>query len=314
MELVPLTPYTIKNLGYPVEKGRLYADVKFKTENWLLTANNKFFIEQLVLGAKDPSPNVPNVPVKFGLALLQDGNGDVEINLPIRGRLDDPDFRIGGIVFKAIASLFVKALASPFSLIGSIFGGGGEDMDFVVFEPGRHSLDKTGLAKLETTIKALQARKKLKLEVDGVIAPDEDKRGLIKVKFERKLKQQKYDTLLRGQRAETSLDQIVIKPEEYAEYLFEAYKDEDDPDGVRPGSLFGVEKQPTKTMEDFILSHITVTDEDLNELAVQRATAIKTHIIEVDPSLAERVYLLDRREKRKGKTGVPMHRADLGIK
>lgn len=136
MEMVPLTPYTLRSLAYPIEKGRIYADIKFKTENWVLDADNKLFIEQLVLGPKDKRPGAPNVPVQFGLSLLQDGNGDMELHLPIEGRLDDPNFRVGGIVMRAIVSMLFKALASPFSLIGSIFGGGDDgNMDFVVFPP-----------------------------------------------------------------------------------------------------------------------------------------------------------------------------------
>jgi len=314
MELVPLTPYTIEHLAYPIEKGRLYADVTFKTEDWVLSADNKFFIEQLVLGPKDKRPNAPSVPVKFGLALLQDSNGDMELNLPIRGELNDPDFRIGGIVFKAIASLFVKALASPFTLIGSIFGGGGENMDFVVFEPGRHKLDSAGLKKLDGTAKALKERHKLKLEVDGVVDPIVDKSGLVEVIFEDKIKQQKFNSLRRKERAQTSVEAILVAPEEYEEFLFDAYKEEPDPDGVKPTTLFMTDRQPVEYMEKFILDRITVTEEDLNELAMRRATAVKEYVITQDDALTERVYLLDRRKNKQGKTGVPQHRADLGIK
>lgn len=314
MELVPVTPYTLEYLAYPVEKGRLYADVLFKTENWELIAENKFFIEQLVLGPKDKRPDAPSVPVKFGLALLQDGNGDMELNLPIRGRLDDPDFHIGGIVFKAIASLFVKALASPFTLIGSIFGGGGEDMDFVLFQPGRHDLDPGGITKLETTIEALTKREKLSLEVDGVIDPVADRNGLVDVKFNNKIKLQKYEDLSRKEQAETTLERVVVGPQEYEEYLFEAYKDEPDEEGIRPTTLFMVDEQPVDVMEKFIRDRIVVTESDLQELAMQRANAVKEFIIGRKPSLADRVFLLDRKEDKEGKTGVPKHRADLGIK
>lgn len=314
MELVPLSPYTVKHLAYPITKGRLYADVKFKTENWELDASNKFFVEQLKLGPKDKRPDAPNIPVTFGLALLQDGNGDVELNLPIKGRLDDPDFRIGGIVFKAIASLFVKALASPFSLIGSIFGGGGEDMDFVVFQPGRHQLDVAGKQKLETTITALKKRAKLDLEVDGVVDPVVDKQGLVEVIFETKLKQQKFDSLTRKERAETTVDAMIIAPEEYEDFLFEAYADEPDEEGIKPTTLFMTDRMPLEFMEKFILERIIVTDDDLKTLANQRANAVKTHIINRDAALTERIFLLDNRKKKKGKTGVPNHRADMGIK
>ena len=315
MELVPLTPYTLRNLAYPIEKGRLYADVKFKTEDWLLTADNKFFIEQLVLGPKDKRPGAPNVPVQFGLSLLQDSNGDLTLNLPIRGRLDDPDFRVGAIVFKAIVNLMFKALASPFSLIGSIFGGGDNaNMDFVVFDPGHSNLTDLARGKLDTVAKALAERKKLKLEVDGVVDPQGDKAGLVRLIFERKLHQQKYDDLPRKERAETTVDDIKLTKDDYEEYLFEAYRDEDDPDDVRPTSLFVVDRQPIPVMEKFILDRITVTPENLDALAVDRARAVKEYLLAKDPALAERVFLLDKRKERDTKPGIPRHRADLGIK
>ncbi|MEF2231380.1 MAG: DUF748 domain-containing protein, partial [Pseudodesulfovibrio sp.] len=315
MELVPLTPYTLRNLGYPIEKGRLFADVKFKTENWVLTADNKFFIEQLVLGPKDKRPGAPNVPVQFGLSLLQDGNGNLTLNLPIRGRLDDPDFRVGSIVFKAIINLMFKALATPFSLIGSIFGGGsGANMDFVVFDPGRSALTDTARGKLDTVAKALAERRKLKLDVDGVIDPVADKTGLVKAIFDHKLKQQKYDDLSRRQRAKTTVEETVIEPDEYEEYLFDAYRDEDDPDDERPTSLFVVDRQPVPFMEKFLMDRITVTPEDLAALAVDRARAVKDYLLAKDPSLADRVFLLDRKKDRETRPGIPRHRADLGIK
>jgi uncharacterized protein involved in outer membrane biogenesis len=312
MELVPLTPYTLKNLAYPIQKGRLYADVNFKTEDWVLDAKNKFFIEQLQLGKKDKRPGAPNIPVEFGLALLQDSNGDMQLNLPITGRLDDPNFRIGGIVFKAIINLFFKALASPFSLIGSMFGGG-ENMDFVVFEPGRATLSAQGDEKLDTIIKALTERKKLKLEVDGVVDPVADRNGLIQVILERKIRQAKYDDLPRSKRAETTVDQIVVKPDEYEDMLYEAYAAEPDEEDVKPTTLFVTDRQPVEVMEKFIRDRIKVTDEMLHQLAMERANAVKEYIISRDPELTDRVFLLDKETKSDGKTGVPKHRADLGI-
>ena len=312
MELVPLTPYTLKNLAYPIEKGRLYADVTFKTEDWKLDAKNKFFIEQLELGRKDKRPDAPNIPVEFGLALLQDSNGDMQLNLPISGRLDDPNFRIGGIVFKALINLLFKALTSPFSLIGSMFGGG-ENMDFVVFDPGRATLNPPGVEKLDTVIKALTERKKLKLEVDGVYDPVADKNGLVQAILERKIKQAKYDSLPRSKRAETTVDQIAVAPEEYEDMLFEAYAEEPDEEGVKPTTLFVTDRQPVDVMEKFIRDRIIVTDEMLHELAMERAGAVKQYLIEKAPELTDRVFLLDRKTKPEGKTGVPRHRADLGI-
>jgi hypothetical protein len=236
----------------------------------------------------------------------------MQLNLPITGRLDDPNFRIGGIVFKAIINLLFKALTSPFSLIGSMFGGG-ENMDFVVFEPGRATLGAQADEKLDTIIKALVERPRLKLEVDGVTDPAADKNGLVQAILERKVRQAKYDDLPRSKRAETTVDQITVAPDEYEDMLYEAYADEPDEEDVKPTTLFVTDRQPVEVMEKFIRDRIVVTDEMLHELAMERAKAVKDYIISKNPELTERVFLLDKDSKSDGKTGVPKHRADLGI-
>jgi len=313
LEMVPLSSYTNKFLAYPVEKGRLNTDVIFKTENGDLSADNRLFVEQLILGEKDKRPDAPSIPVKFGLALLQDSNGDMQLNLPIRGRLDDPDFHIGGIIFQTIANLFIKALASPFTLIGSMFGSG-EELDYVAFQPGRSDLDNEGTKKLDTMVKALQDRPKLKLEVDGVTDPEADAKGLVEIRFNNKLKQMKYDDLSRQEQSDTTVADVRIAPEEYEDILFDVYKEEPDPEGVRPTTLFITERQPVDVMEKFIKDRIVVSPEDLAELARLRAASVKDYLTAADQTLAGRIYLLDKTTDAAAKEGAPNYRADLGIK
>ena len=162
-------------------------------------------------------------------------------------------------------------------------------------------------------IKALTERKKLKLEVDGVVDPAADTNGLVQAILERKVKQAKYDELPRSQRAETTVDEITVAPEEYEDMLYEAYADEPDEEDVKPTTLFVTDRQPVDVMEKFIRDRIVVNDEMLHQLAMDRANAVKAYIIAKSPELTDRVFLLDRDTKAKGKTGVPKHRADLGI-
>ncbi|WP_243545294.1 DUF748 domain-containing protein [Pseudodesulfovibrio tunisiensis] len=315
LELVPLTPYMVRHLGYPVEKGRLYADVSLKTENRLLEIDNKFFVQQLVLGRKVDGPDVPNVPVKLGLALLQDSNGDMEINLPVRGRLDDPNFRIGGIVFRTFVGLLFRAVASPFSIIGSMFGGSGsQNLEFVTFEPGLSLVGQGASLKLDTVAKAMTERPKIKLEVDGAVDPVTDRSGLVAHIFRRKLMQAKYESLSRKERAETTVDAMIIGTDEYADILYEAYSDDPAGSDEKPKTLFVVDRQPVEFMEKFMIDHIRVTEEDLQQLAVDRAKAVKQYLLDRNPELAERIFLLNRATDKPGKTGVPGHRADLGLK
>ena len=105
---------------------------------------------------------------------------------------------------------------------------------------------------------------------------------------------------------------MTIAPEEYEDLLFEAYAEEPDEEGIKPTTLFITDRQPVKVMEKFIRDRIVITDELLHDLAMKRANTIKGYILKNQPELKERVFLLDR-EDAKGKTGVPAHRADLGI-
>jgi len=59
-----------------------------------LVAENRVAIDQLTFGEKTDSPDATSLPVPFIVALLKDRSGRIDIDLPIRGDLKDPDFKI----------------------------------------------------------------------------------------------------------------------------------------------------------------------------------------------------------------------------
>jgi uncharacterized protein involved in outer membrane biogenesis len=315
VDLVPLSPYALRSVAYPIEKGRLYADVKVKTENWILSANNKLFLEQLVMGDKDKRPDAPSIPIKLGLALLSDSSGNVEIDLPIKGRLDDPHFLTGGIVFKAFMNLIFKVVTSPFALIGNIVGGGGDDAQFSVFEAGSDRLTEGQLQNLKGVVDFMNKKSSLKLEISGFVDPQADAAGLVELSVRRRVQAAKYADMSRRERAAVAVEDVEVTPEEYAEYLTDAYKDvpemENDP---RPAGVFGFKEVPVADMEAFLRSLTTVTPQTLTELAAARAKAVQAAVLQLDPALAPRVFLTGAGKKPTKKTGVPLHRAELGVR
>jgi hypothetical protein len=62
--------------------------------NGQLTRSNKLVLNQLTFGEKvEGAP--ASLPVKLAVALLSDRNGVIDINLPISGSLNDPQFSLG---------------------------------------------------------------------------------------------------------------------------------------------------------------------------------------------------------------------------
>ncbi len=164
VEMTSVTPYSGRFAGYKIEKGKLTVDLSYHVENRQLVAKQKFVIDQLQLGEKVDSPDAVSLPLKLAVALLKDRNGVIDIDLPMTGSLDDPKFRIGPLVWKLFVGLLTKIATAPFALLGKLFGGG-EEMNFVEFDPGATALDPAGQEKMAGLLKALQERPSLQVDV-----------------------------------------------------------------------------------------------------------------------------------------------------
>lgn len=301
IDLVGFSPYSGKYAGYNIEKGKLSLNLAYKLENNKLAAENRLFIDQFTFGDKVESPTATSLPVNLAISLLKNNRGEIDINLPISGSLDDPEFSIGGLIFKVIGNLFVKAVTSPFALLGTMFGGD-EELSNVEFTPGRATINEAAGRKLEVLAKALNERAGLKLEITGHADPEADKDGVKRVAIERAMKAQKLKDTLKGGGEGESLESIEIEPDEYKTYLTRAYKEAKFP---KPRNMVGFQKElPVEEMEKLMLSNIQVTDDDIRQLAIKRAENVQSWLIDLGKVPAERIFLLPAKseadEKAKG--------------
>jgi hypothetical protein len=192
MELTSVTPYSGHFAGYKIEKGKLSVDIDYKIENRQLTASHKFVIDQLELGDRVESPDAIHLPLKIAVALLKDRNGVIDIDLPVTGSLDDPQFRIGPLIWKAVLNLLTKIATAPFALLGHLFGGG-EQMNYIDFHPGSAVLDASEHDKLVALVKALKEKEKLELDVPVTYSADVDRPGLAAAHLNQRLLAVKED-------------------------------------------------------------------------------------------------------------------------
>ena len=288
IELPPLSPYSVKYAGYGIERGKLSVKVKYLVENRKLTAENNVYLDQLTFGEKVESPTATKLPVLLAVALLKDRNGVIDINLPVGGSLDDPQFSVGGIVIQVIVNLIVKAVTAPFALLGATFGGG-EELAYLEFAPGSAQLDAADETKLKSIAKALAERPGLKLDVGGRVDPAADREGLKRVAVENQVKAQKVKETGKGA-ATVPLDEIKVEPSEYPKYLTAAYKDASFP---KPRNAIGIARDlPVPEMEQLMLANAQATEEDLRQLANRRAQAAKDWLVAKGGVPADRVFLV----------------------
>ncbi len=201
MDLSPVTPYSGRYLGYTIQKGKLSLNLQYLIVKKKLDSKNNIFLDQFTLGDKVESPKATKLPVRLAIALLKNRKGEINLDVPVSGYINDPKFSIGRIIIKILLNLLAKAATSPFALLGAMFGGG-EELSYVEFDYGSSDLPEQDTKKLDTLVKALFDRPALKLEIEGHVDVERDKEGLRQYLFKKKVKAQKLkDLLKKGQPA-----------------------------------------------------------------------------------------------------------------
>ena len=169
--LTRLSAYSARYAGYTIDKGTLTMTVHYKIDQGKLEAQNQIFLDQFTFGDKVDSPDATSLPVRLAVALLKNGRGEIDIRLPISGTLNDPQFSIGGLVWRAFMNLLTRVVTAPFAFLT---GGDGGTPDQVHFAPGSAELDDAARQQLDKLGQSLKDRPGLKIEITGHADPGRD--------------------------------------------------------------------------------------------------------------------------------------------
>ena len=314
VELASFTPYAGRFAGYSIRQGKLSVNLNYKVNDRRLAADNEFVIEQLELGDKVDSPDAVSLPLKLAVALLKDRNGTIDLDLPVQGDLDDPEFRIGPIVWKTLVNLLTKAVTAPFALLGNLVGGG-EEINLIGFEPGTAVLDAASQEKLRALSKALVERPGLRLSVPAVFSRAVDGPALQAFSVQEQLIQARKTELAAKKQPVDGVDYTALAsdPENHLRLLKAAYKRAGAAD-EEPAEQPPEEADPTENIrwyENALRQRIAVTDAELFPLAKARAEEVESRLATgggtgIDPG---RIFLVAPAEGKAGDSGVVMELA-----
>jgi hypothetical protein len=250
-----------------------------------LTASNKIVLHQLAFGDKVEG-STASLPVKLAVALLADRHGVIDLDLPVSGSINDPQFSLGGVIWKVITNLLAKAVTAPFALLASALGGGGSELARVDFAPGTATLDAAAREGLDKVAKALAERPALTLTVVGESRLDRERDAWKKDRLAQVVRAEKRrQAIADGAAAQAEVD---VGAAEYPALLKEVYRRADI---VKPKNVVGLAKDlPSAEMEALIVASITVSDDAMQQLAVRRGVAVRDYLASREIS-AERLFL-----------------------
>lgn len=247
IDLTDITPYSGQFVGYKIKKGKLNLNLNYSVVDSKLNGSNFINFDSLTLGEKVDSKDAVNLPLSLAISILSDQNNQINIDLPVEGNLDDPDFKYGGVIWAAVKKLFADITLAPFRFLGNALGLGSKDLSSIDFLAGSSELISSETPKIADFIKLTGSKPKMKLS----ITPTYSK--LDESFYKNKKLDQKINQII----ASSSKDYIAVLNE-----LVPNLKDRNEK-ALREEALKGIEVDKAK----------------LVELANERANAVKEALI-----------------------------------
>ena len=130
-QLSDLNIYSRYYMGFPI----MYGDMYYKSHTEIiknqLNSENKLIITNAELGEK--RGGLYDLPIKFALFLLKDRQGVIDLDIPVRGDLDDPSVSVGKIVWKTFKNLIVKVATAPFDFLAASISADPKDLKAIEY-------------------------------------------------------------------------------------------------------------------------------------------------------------------------------------
>lgn len=178
VEMNRLTPYSATFAGRQIKSGKLSLDLEYKINKGQLQGENKIVLNKLMLGERIESASATSLPLDLAIAILEDSDGIIDLELPVSGSLEDPQFSYGGLVWKAIVNVLGKIVLAPFRALGSLLGAGSEKFEHIAFEVGEARLLPPERDKLKQLAQTLTKRPNLVLTASTSWNPVSDRLAL----------------------------------------------------------------------------------------------------------------------------------------
>ena len=305
IDMPKFSAYAIPLAGRQIANGKLDLNLGYEVKERRLTGENKIVLRDFELGDEVDHPGAMSLPLSLAVALLKDPSGKIDVDLPVRGDLDDPEFGYGRVIGRALANLILKVVASPFALLGSLIGVESDDLEYINFVPGRADLTPPEVERTQKLAEALALRPELVLEISGVINRETDSRAIRTARFDLAVESQIDSRSADGDDAYATQRNRVIET---------MYRESFDPSMERLDELRAeftstiIDDTSGKAREQFdqlayienlrrqLIDASDVEESELVALARQRAANTKESLLTTDSALDGRIHIVDLRE------------------
>jgi hypothetical protein len=178
-----INPYAMTFAGHQIESGRIDVDLRYTAKDGQLLGKNRFVIRKIKLGEEVPDFKGVRLPIGLAIAVLEDSDGMIDVNIPIKGNVDSPEFSVGHLFWQALRNVLSSIVTAPFRALASLLGE--EGLDGIYTAPGESVITPPEQEKLEKVAKLLEKKVNAVVEFYGTYDPQIDRQELARVNADR---------------------------------------------------------------------------------------------------------------------------------
>jgi hypothetical protein len=303
VEMPKFSAYTVPFAGRAIASGKLDLSLGYKVKDNELAGENTIVLRDFELGDKVDHPGAMSLPLGLAVALLKDPSGKIDIDLPVRGNVNDPEFGYGRVVLGALTNLVLKIVASPFALLGNLIGVEASQLEQINFIPGRSDLTPPETERVAKIVEALALRPELVLQISGAIDRDVDSQALKASRLDAEIESRINEKAGESDNKMYAEQRRAIIEGLYLERLAGSDPDSElatkrqqfttattAPGSDKPGEKFD-ELAYLAQIRDQLIASETVTDPELAMLATDRAQNARNAALALDAKLDDRIEI-----------------------
>lgn len=175
MRISDFNPYSKFYVAHAFVEGLLFYYSTNSIHNGQLKSTNVMSIKKIEVSRKIQGMGLFDLPLKLAIAILRDPKGNINLDIPVEGDLNDPKYKLGKAIWQIVKNLIIKAATAPFNLLAHAFGANEEDLKYVRFDFLQQQFDSRQMKSIDLIARALTEKPELKVKLVQVASRDSEK-------------------------------------------------------------------------------------------------------------------------------------------
>lgn len=218
-DVATISAYSEKTIGYQLQQGQLSLDFTLPITAGVMALASDIYLNKLrlqPLSAEDEANASKGIglPVNLALSLLRDRDGDIHLQLPVQGNLNDPSLHIGPTLRTAVLRTLHNTVMLPLAPLGIVSKAGGMigignalRFERVEFEPATAVMTQHSIEYLANVATLLSERSQLTVVVCGCFTEKDRELFMVDEKDEAVLREKRRQ--LADERAVAVKEQLL---------------------------------------------------------------------------------------------------------